>query len=147
MLLPKYTFLYLFGGVSSGRQVFASGRQLFVFEHPEQGNASTQYNLGWMYDNGEGVPQDYEKAVKWYRLAAEQGYSLAQLGLGVMYDNGKGVPQDYQEAVKWYRRAAEQGNAAAQYNLGSGTREAKASPRTTCLPICGPISRLLKAAR
>ena len=27
-----------------------------------------------MYDNGEGVPQDYAEAVKWYRLAAEQGY-------------------------------------------------------------------------
>jgi TPR repeat protein len=26
-----------------------------------------------MYANGEGVPQDYAEAVKWYRKAAEQG--------------------------------------------------------------------------
>ena len=39
----------------------------------EQGNAAAQYNLGVMYDNGEGVPQDYAEAAKWYRLAAEQG--------------------------------------------------------------------------
>jgi uncharacterized protein len=26
-----------------------------------------------MYDNGDGVIQDYAEAVKWYRLAAEQG--------------------------------------------------------------------------
>ena len=29
-----------------------------------------------MYDNGEGVPQDYKEAVKWYRLAAEQGDAM-----------------------------------------------------------------------
>ena len=39
----------------------------------EQGNAAAQYNLGVMYDNGEGVPQDYAEAAKSYRLAAEQG--------------------------------------------------------------------------
>ena len=39
----------------------------------EQGDAAAQYNLGLMYDNGQGVPQDYAEAVKWYRLAAEQG--------------------------------------------------------------------------
>ena len=36
----------------------------------EQGNASAQYNLGFMYANGEGVPEDDAEAVKWYRLAA-----------------------------------------------------------------------------
>ena len=32
----------------------------------EQGNASAQNNLGWMYYKGQGVPQDYAEAVKWY---------------------------------------------------------------------------------
>ena len=74
--------------------------------------------LGWMYENGKEVSQDYAEAAKWYRKAAEQGNSDAQFKLGVMYDNGKGVPQDYVEAAKWYRKAAEQGVIAAQYNLG-----------------------------
>ncbi len=39
----------------------------------EQGNASAQYNLALMYDNGKGVLKDYKEAVKWYRKAAEQG--------------------------------------------------------------------------
>ncbi len=39
----------------------------------EQGSAAAQYNLGYMYDNGLGVPQDYAEAVKWHRKAAEQG--------------------------------------------------------------------------
>ncbi len=84
----------------------------------EQGNASAQYNLGFMYGNGEGVTQDYAEAVRWYRRAAEQGHAGAQTSLGVMYDKGQGVPQDYAEAVKWYTKAAERGVALAQYNLG-----------------------------
>ena len=39
----------------------------------EQGNAEAQVNLGVMCHTGQGVPQDYAEAVKWWRLAAEQG--------------------------------------------------------------------------
>ena len=84
----------------------------------EQGDATAQFNLGAMYDNGEGVLQDHKEAVKWYRLAAEQGDATAQFNLGAMYDKGEGVLQNHKEAVKWYRLAAEQGHASAQYNLG-----------------------------
>ena len=84
----------------------------------EQGNASAQYMLGYMYDAGDGVLQDFTEALKWYRLSAEQGDGDAQYNLGVMYNNSKGVLQDYAEAVKWYRLSAEQGYAAAQSNLG-----------------------------
>ena len=84
----------------------------------EQGHAVAQNNLGAMYDNGEGVPEDDVEAVKWYRKAAEQGYALAQFGLGRMYGSGRGVPQDDAEAVRWYRKAAEQGDAAAQSRMG-----------------------------
>ena len=84
----------------------------------DQGNALAQYKLGYMYDNGEGVPQNYAEAMKWYRLAAEQGDADAQTSLGSMYDNGAGVPQNYAEAMKWYRLAAEQGDADAQTSLG-----------------------------
>jgi len=37
----------------------------------EQGDVSAQFNLGVMYDDGEGVPQDYAEAIRWYRVAAE----------------------------------------------------------------------------
>ena len=84
----------------------------------DQGDAAAQYNLGFMHDNGVGVPEDDRQAVFWYRKAAEQGDAAAQYNLGVMYSNGEGVPEDDRQAVYWYRRAAEQGNAAAQYNLG-----------------------------
>ena len=85
----------------------------------EQGDADAQFNLGVMYANGEGVPQDYKTAVKWYTLSAQQGQANAQNNLGVMYANGRGVSQDYKSAVKWHTLAAEQGVASAQNNLGN----------------------------
>ena len=84
----------------------------------EEGEALSQAMLGIMYSDGEGVPQDYVEAVKWYRKAADQGHVGAQGKLGAMYHFGQGVPQDYVKAVKWWRKAADQGNATAQFNLG-----------------------------
>jgi hypothetical protein len=82
------------------------------------GDAIAQFNLGMMYDAGQGVAQDYAEAARWYRKAADQEYATAQVNLGNLYSHGQGVPQDYTEAARWYRRAAEHGNADAQYELG-----------------------------
>ena len=82
-----------------------------------QGHAGAQYNLGNMYDNGEGVTQDYKEAVKWYKLAAAQGNAKAQFNLGWMYYTGYGVTRDDREAVKWWKLAAAQGNPEAIANL------------------------------
>ena len=84
----------------------------------QQGFAINQYNLGVMYDKGQGVPQDYQQAAYWYEKAAEQGSADAQLNLGLMYTKGKGVPQDYKKAIHWLQKAAAQGETAAQYGIG-----------------------------
>ena len=72
-----------------------------------------------MYDIGQGVSQDYQTAVKWYRLAAEQGDAEARARLALMYAEEQGVSQDDKQATKWFTRAAEQGIADAQNNLGA----------------------------
>ena len=77
----------------------------------EQGYAGVQFNLGVMYENGQGVKQDYFEALKWYRKAAEQGDAEAQANLGSAYTAGRGVRQDDTEAVKWVTKAAENGSA------------------------------------
>jgi len=81
-----------------------------------QGIASAQNNLGWMYDEGKGVAQDYKEAMKWYRLAAKQGHATAQNNLGVMYVMGKGVTQDYVRARMWFNLAARKGDEDAKEN-------------------------------
>ncbi len=90
-----------------------------------------------MYHEGQGVPQDYAEAVKWFRLAAEQGNADGQYVLGSMYYKGHGVPQDYAEAVKWYRLAAEQG-ALSEQNFKYSERPSNRSDRSEkCRKING----------
>jgi len=64
--------------------------------------------------NGDGVPQDYATAARYYRKAAERGYVPAQYGLACLYENGLGVKKDFEQAAVWYRKAAEQGDAESQ---------------------------------
>jgi uncharacterized protein len=83
----------------------------------EQGEPKAQFFLGFMYDFGQGVPEDNEEAVKWYQLAAGLGDSRAQLFTGFMYDFGQGVPEDDQKAIKWYQLASGQGFKQAKKNI------------------------------
>jgi len=77
-----------------------------------------QFNLGFMYRKGQGVKQNYTKALAYYQLASDQGNADAQSTLGFMYNNGQGVEQNYAKAVEYYQLAADQGCARAQCNLG-----------------------------
>jgi uncharacterized protein len=50
----------------------------------DQGNLNAQTNMGHMYKNGDGVPQDLIEAVKWYKKAADQGNEYARKELSKM---------------------------------------------------------------
>ena len=78
----------------------------------------TAYAEGERYFNGWGVPQDFVKAMEWYRIAAEQGHADGQVCLGALYAGGNGVPQDHVQAAEWYRKAAEQGSSQGEVYLG-----------------------------
>lgn len=62
--------------------------------------------LGFQYENGFGVPQNYIAAVDLYRRAAEQGDAFAQARLGLSYDRGHGIEKDIILAYKWLNLAA-----------------------------------------
>ena len=82
----------------------------------DQGDAQAQYNLGILYENGQGVQQNDAEAVKWYGKAAEQGYGDAQFNLGHMFVKGLGVPQNYVQAHMWFNLAAMAGDQGAATN-------------------------------
>src|SRR5262249_46197250 len=67
----------------------------------EKGDGDAENRLAIDYFSGQGMPQDYGQAAKWFRLAAQHGNASAQFSLGSLYLNGQGVPQDYGEAAKW----------------------------------------------
>lgn len=85
----------------------------------QSGDSTAQVTLGKAYEDGNGVPQSDNQALKWYWAAAEQGNAAAQNDVGLMFRLGHGVEQDKQEAVKWYRKAAKQEYPSALFNLGT----------------------------
>jgi uncharacterized protein len=108
---------YMSGDYASAMQLLRplaeAGKTAYAY-----GNPWAQFEIGLMYDNGEGVPQDYAQAAFWYSKAADQGLVSAQFNLGLIYYMGRGVLQDYGQAAVWFQKAAEQGDASAQLNLG-----------------------------
>jgi len=52
------------------------------YEAAMQGNASAQFNLGEIYEQGMDIKQNYEEAARWIQKAADQDYARAQCRLG-----------------------------------------------------------------
>jgi TPR repeat protein len=82
------------------------------------GHVASMSNLGWLYENGKGVPQDYAKAREWYEKAAAKDNAAAMNNLGGLYENGNGVAQDYAKARELYEKAAAKGFGTPMSNLG-----------------------------
>ncbi len=72
-----------------------------ILAYAQAGDAGRQYQMGRMCFYGDGMPQDYEAAVKWWQKAAEQGNYDAQLSLVKAYRNGEGVAKDEKLANYW----------------------------------------------
>jgi hypothetical protein len=88
-----------------------------LLSQASSGDPKAQTALGQAYADGNGVPHNFELALKWYRQAADQGDADAENALGVMYRTGSGVDENKEEAVDWYRKAARQGSGTAMFNL------------------------------
>ena len=116
--LPAFSADFYTGVVAYNKGDYATALREWV-PLAQNGHPNAQNNLGVMYREGEGVRQNYDEAVKLFRLSANQGDAEAQNNLGWLYDNGWGVTQNYNEANKWYKLAAEQGDGLAQVNLGA----------------------------
>jgi uncharacterized protein len=110
----------------------------------EEGHVEAQKLLGYMYEIGQGVPQEYFYAATAQREAfkmaeaaheigdnatalplltplADKGYAQAQKLLGYMYEFGQGVPQDYLRAAALYGEASARGNGYARVRLANLT--------------------------
>ena len=83
-----------------------------------EGDAEAQFELGWLYFLGLGVPEDNAAALKWFTLAAAGGHAEAQAAIGVMYREGYGVLQNPSEALNAFRRSANLGSPSGLHYLG-----------------------------
>ena len=97
----------------------------------DAGNPAAQYRVGWMYDTGQGVPEDIAEADKWFKAAAETGHSDAMFSLCQDFALGGGnVQKDSLNAYVWCdlaaaaytkaKRSEAAGNAQSMLTLISG---------------------------
>lgn len=82
----------------------------------KEGHAKAQFRLGCLYTFGQGVPEDYDMALRLFHLAADQGDADAQNNLGGMYAEGLDVEPNPVQAYMWFELAAERGHAMARRN-------------------------------
>jgi TPR repeat protein len=86
-------------------------------------NSASEYQLGAMYENGEGVLLNYKLAMEWYLKAHNNGNTNTTNNIGMLHDQGKGVTQDKNKAFNWLLKATNANNAIAAYNLAMSYEE------------------------
>jgi TPR repeat protein len=82
------------------------------------GHAGAMNILGFLYENGKGVPRDKAEAIRWFRKSAEAGSALSMHRLGVAYERGEFVARDPVEALRWFRKSADAGNTRGMADVG-----------------------------
>ncbi|MDR1936238.1 MAG: sel1 repeat family protein [Candidatus Accumulibacter sp.] len=82
------------------------------------GNPTACFQLGIMYENGEGVNKNINEAIKWYEKAMSKGSATGAGQLANLFYDGTSVPKDVNKAVAYYTRAGELGDSSAYYTLG-----------------------------
>lgn len=97
------------------RELQESQRFPKLKDRAEAGGAMEQYQVGYCYETGDQVPQDYSLAAQWYQKSANQGFAAAQFSLGMLYEKSLGVPRDYEKAYFWLSLAA---SAYSEQNEG-----------------------------
>lgn len=89
-------------------------QQLAVKDYPQAARAMRSavaryqspwaaYALAQLYSAGLGVPQDPQRAVRWYRWAAERGNMHAARELANAYLHGTGTRRSASRAAYWFR--------------------------------------------
>ena len=73
----------------------------------DQGDSYCLNDMGYRYDNGIYVEQNYKKAFYWFSLAAEQGLSNAYTSIASYYLDGLSVNQNYSKAFDYYNLGTE----------------------------------------
>lgn len=76
----------------------------------DKGNISGCYNLGIMYDIGDGIKQNRKMAVSFYQRACDGKDISGCYNLALMYLNGEGVRQNKEIAKESFGKACDEGH-------------------------------------
>jgi TPR repeat protein len=87
-------------------------------EKAANGDAKSQYVLGWLYFLGQSVDKNNDLAVQWMTKAANQDFKFAQTQLGLMYLSASDFVGNYVLAREWLLKGASRGEDDALNALG-----------------------------
>lgn len=85
-------------------------------------------DVGNLYKDGNGITQDINKAIEYYKKSIARGCGWAAKNMAEIYEYGNNVEKNDQKAFEWYKKAAELGNVDAMnsvalcYHNGNGTK-------------------------
>lgn len=92
--------------------------ELYIKAEKEMENKSTELTIGTMYAQGQGVPQDEDKAVEWLTKSAEKNNAIAYQKLSAIFADENSKYFNMNKAVKYLEQSAIIGNHFANYQLG-----------------------------
>ncbi len=119
-------------GDATAQSMLGTEAAIWFRKAADQGEAQAEFDLGRMYDSGQGVVLDHAEAARWYTKAAEHELPDAQFNLAIAYHDGEGVPKGMDDAEKWFTNASDAGWAPASFYLGKmyADKRFQASPLT-----------------
>lgn len=118
LLLSAWTVPGHTGAFNSGLDALKEGNYAKAYCNwkplAERGHPGAQYNLAWLYANGNGMRVDVKQALFWWEKAANTGYPDAELAMGLAHLNGEGIGQSIEKAMEWFINAARHDNQDAR---------------------------------
>ena len=120
---PSMTCTTLLNGIQMGRPykdetMEAWKRELMpeegLEELAESGDEAAMNDLANAYLNGDGVEQNFEKSLYWWKKLAECNDPTGQYNVGLYYAKGCGVERDFEKATEWMRKSSENGDKDAE---------------------------------
>lgn len=107
--------MYAFGdGVErDGRKAESYLQRVVPIDEWDDSDASAQYYLGVLYEEGIDVEQDACKAEQCFKFAAEKGYASGQYAYAAYLLNRSGSQQEREQGMRFLKASAEQGYAPA----------------------------------
>lgn len=84
----------------------------------DSGDMGGCVNLGFIYQFGQGIPEDLDGAGSLYERGCDGGAMLGCVNLGLMYAVGRGVSQDLARAVVFFEQACDGEELEGCANLG-----------------------------
>lgn len=101
-----------------------------IVREAKAGHPEAQFRLGRIYQEGNDVKKDPDRANEWFHKAlpglkqeAEEGNSVAAFYLYHCFHEGLGVEREDTQALHWLQRAAELGSPEAMFDLALEYRE------------------------